>query len=225
MYCLLQNMDHWYGLMSYAILEMESTTANVDKISYTPCPIPTTESYKFLEMGLGKQRRIDHISPDGNCLFRLLSKELLGHEKFPHLMRQILMKFIKENDSKFRAYVIGESVENHCKRIENLGEWGTQAEIFAAATILKIQIFVFTCKPGSQEYHWLCYKPLGRGYSVSKCPTSVQKLWKLTPPSNYHIELIHSFQNHFDRVAPSDLTCTSMEKAPHLSDTVDFITL
>ena len=42
--------------MSYAILGMESTTANVDKISYTPCIVPTTESYKlnFLEMGLGK---------------------------------------------------------------------------------------------------------------------------------------------------------------------------
>ena len=125
MYCLLQNMDHWYGLKPFAILGMESTTANVDKISCAPCPVPTTESYKFLEMGLGKQCRIDYISPNGNCLFRLLSKELLGHEKFHHLMRQILMKFIKENDSKFRAYVIGESVENHCKRIENLGEWGT----------------------------------------------------------------------------------------------------
>ena len=69
------------------------------------------------------------------------------------------MKFIKENDSRFRAYVIGQSVENHCKQIENLGEWGTQAETFAAATILKIQIllFIFTCTPGSQEYHWLCY--------------------------------------------------------------------
>ena len=99
------------------------------------------------------------------------------------------------------------------------GEWGTQAEILAAPTILKIQIFVFTCKPWSQEYHWLCYKPLGRGYSVSKCPTSVRKLWKLTSPSNYHNELMHSFQNHSDRVAFLDLTCTSMEKAPHLSDT------
>ena len=57
------------------------------------------------------------------------------------------MKFIKENDSKLRAYVIGESVENHCKWIENLGEWGTQAEIFAAATVLKIQMFVFTWEP------------------------------------------------------------------------------
>ena len=30
--------------------------------------------------------------------------------------------------------------------MENLGEWGTQAEIFAIATLLKIQIFVFTVR-------------------------------------------------------------------------------
>ena len=65
------------------------------------------------------------------------------------------MKFIEENDSKFRAYDIRESVENHCKWIENLGEWGTHAEIFAAATLLKIQILVFTWELGGQEYQSL----------------------------------------------------------------------
>ena len=79
----------------------------------------------------------------------------------------------------------------------------SQAEIFAAA-INTIEN-AFPCQPGSQEYHWPCYKPLRRDYSVSKCPNSVRKLWKLTPPSNYHSELIHSFQNHFDQIAPSDL--------------------
>ena len=49
------------------------------------------------------------------------------------------MKYIKENNGKFRAYVIGESVD-HCKWIEKLGEWRrTQAEIFAVTTLLKIQ--------------------------------------------------------------------------------------
>ena len=73
-------------LTSYAILGMESTAENVDKISYAPRPIPTTETYKILEMGLGKQHRIDYIRPNGNCLFRSLSKKLLGHEKFNHLI-------------------------------------------------------------------------------------------------------------------------------------------
>ena len=76
--------------MSYAILGIESITDNVDKISYTPCIVPTTESYKFLEIGLGKRCSIDYISPNENCLFRSLSKKLLGQEKFHHLIWQIL---------------------------------------------------------------------------------------------------------------------------------------
>ena len=72
--------------MSDIIRNIESTAANVDKISYAPCPIPITESYNILEMGLGKQRRIDYIRPNGNCFFRSLSKKLLGHEKFHHLI-------------------------------------------------------------------------------------------------------------------------------------------
>ena len=179
-----------------------STAANVDKISYAPCPILTTESYKSLEMSLGKHRRIDHISPDGNCLFRSLSKELLGHEKFHHLIRQILIQFIKENDSKFRAYVNGESVANHCKQIENLGEWGTQAEIFAAATLLKIQIFIFTCQPGSQEYHWLCYKPLGEVALLVSVPPVYKNCGSLhlqvitTLNSYIHFKIISTVLHH-----------------------------
>ena len=73
-------------------------------------------------MSLRKYHRIDHISPDEKCSFRSVSKELLGHEKFHHLIQKILIQFIDENDSKFRAYVNGESVAKHCKQIENLGE-------------------------------------------------------------------------------------------------------
>ena len=213
-------------LVCSAVFGMENTTRNIDGSSYTLCPIPNTESYQKLEMYLGKLRRIDHIKPDGNCLFRSLAKELLGHEKFHHLIRDILIKFIKENESIFSAYVFDDSLESHCKRIQNLGEWGTQTEIFAAATLLHTEIYVFTWQEANQRYQWHCYKPItSHQCSIGTCPTSVQKLWKLQPPANYHVELIHSFQTHFDRVSPSDLTCTSMENAPCLSTDAHFIQL
>ena len=131
-------------LVSYTMLGKEGTATNIDNISYTLCPIPSTKSYKSLEIALGEQRRIDHIKPDGNCLFRSLLKELLGHEKFHHIVQQVIVEFIKGNKHKFRAYITEESVESHCKQLENLGEWGTQAEIFAAATLLKVQISIYT---------------------------------------------------------------------------------
>ena len=158
------------------------TLATVSIISLPPCELlqfmdVPTWAKGFKKVGLyyegyiaatisllEKQRRIDYISPDGNCLW---------------WMGDTGWDFCSSND------------------IENTN----------------ICIHLQTMK------RWFCYKPLGRDYSVSKCPTNVQKLWKLTPPSKCHIELIHSFQNHSDRIAPLDLTCTSMEKAPHLSDT------
>jgi len=117
----------------------------------------------------------------------------LAHEKFHHLIRDILIKFMK-------------------------------VEVLAAAALLKTEIFIFTWQAANQRYQWLCYKPItSHQCSVSTCPATVQKLWKLQPPVNYHIELIHfSFQNHFDRVSSSDLTCTSMENTPHLSSDVEF---
>ena len=212
-------------LVCSAIFGMENVTRFVDKFSYTVCPIPNSESYRKLEMYLGNSCRIDHIKPDGNCLFRALAKELLGHEKFHYLIREILMKFIKENKHAFSAYVFDESLEKHCERTQNLGEWGTQAEIFAAATLLKAEIYVLTWQEFNHKYQWLCYKPISTSQQccVGTCSTTIQKLWKLQPPVNYHVELIHSFQTHFDRVAPSDLLCTSIENTPHLSSNVDFI--
>ena len=122
--------------------------------------------------------------------------------------------------------MFGGSVKDHCKQMKNLGEWGTQAEIFAMATLLKLPIFVFTFETNSQQYHWLCYKPIAYNLCIANnCSDNVKKVWKLVPPTNYHIELIHSFQTHFDRVAPSNLTCISMENAPRLRDTADYIEL
>ena len=81
--------------MCYALLGMDTTATSIDILSYTLTPVP--RSYDNLEKILGKQRRIDYITPDGNCLFRSLSKEILGHQKFHRLIRQYILEFMKEN--------------------------------------------------------------------------------------------------------------------------------
>ena len=46
-------------------------------------PPPTTESYKAILTSLEQQNHtIDNIQGDGNCMFRSLSKELFGSEKY-----------------------------------------------------------------------------------------------------------------------------------------------
>ena len=179
---------------------------NVTEARCTLCPPPDTQGYKELQMMLGKQRRIDYIQGYRDCLFRALSKEMLGHEKFHYLIRQILTKFIKENGRQFEGYVFEGTIEAHCKRMENLGNWGTQVENLAAAKLLRTEIYIFSKELDSQKYHWLRYKPISQKCTVNNCSEEIQRLSKLLPPKGYHIELIHSFEIHFDRAAPSALS-------------------
>ena len=101
----------------------------------------------------------------------------------------------------------------HVAKMANLGQWGTQVELFGAATMLRIEIYVFSKMPNCPTYKWLCYKPQLMSQN-SPLTEATQKIFKLTAPRGYHIELIHSFGNHFDRVTPSDLLLTSMEAVP-----------
>ena len=97
-----------------------------------------------------------------------------------------------------------------------LGQRGTQVEIFGAANLLKMEIHVFSKVPNSTSYNWICYKPQPMPKKLST--EILQKIYRLNPPKGYHIEMIHSFENHFDRLAPSDLLLTSMEVAPENSN-------
>ena len=121
---------------------------------------PPDTGYKLLQNMLGKQWRIDFIQADGNCLFRALSKEILGPETFHHLIRQTLIQFIWEDGHLFQKYVFSGTLEAHCKKMECIGYWGSQVEINAAANLLKANIYIFCKQPNSQRYHhWICYQP------------------------------------------------------------------
>ena len=87
--------------LSLALLGIDKTADNVNVARCILHPPPDTEGYKLLQNMLRKQWRIDFIQADNNCLFRALSKEILGHEKFHHLIRQTLIQFIRENGHLF----------------------------------------------------------------------------------------------------------------------------
>ena len=203
--------------LSLVLLGVEKTANNVHETKCILHPPPETEGYKGLQSMLGKLQRIDYIQPDGNCFFRAVSKEVLGHEKFHYLIRQILIQFIKENARVFQKYLFEGTLEAHCKKMECIGCWGTQVEINAAATLLKTSIYVFSRQSNIKKtYEWMCYQPSRENYTVHQCSSEIKKIIRLQPPKGCHIELIHSFECHFDRVAPSNLSLTSMENAPTL---------
>ena len=213
--------------LSLALLGSEMTADYIHETRCTLIPPPNTDGYKVLQNMLGKQRRIDYIQGDGNCLFRALSKEILGHEKFHHTIRQILIQHTRINSDYFQKYVFTGTLEAHCRKMENIGCWGSQVEIYAAANLFKVEIYIFCKKPDSQYYHWICYQPSQQLHKPEKCSYKVNKILQLSPPKGYHIELINTLECHFDRVAPSNLLLTSMDIAPELqsaTSTVDLST-
>ena len=123
-------------------------------------PPPSTKVYNDLQKVVGKQRRIDCIQRDGNCLFRAMSKELLGHEKFHYLIRLLLVQFITANSTQFQEYHNEGKIEAHASRMSNLCVWGTSVELYSAATLFKTDIYVLSKQPNSPQYKWLCYHPL-----------------------------------------------------------------
>ena len=54
--------------LSLALLGVHKTADNVSQARCLLHPPPDTEGYKLVQSLLGKQRRIDYIQPDGNCL-------------------------------------------------------------------------------------------------------------------------------------------------------------
>ncbi len=119
---------HEVMVRSYRRQSLLGSEKTADHIHETRCiinPAPNTEGYKLFQNMLGKQRRIDYIQADGNCLFRALSKEILGHEKFHHTVRQMLIRHTRES---IQRYVFDGTLDAHCKKMEAIGYWGTQVE-------------------------------------------------------------------------------------------------
>ncbi len=127
--------------ISLSLLGSEKTADHIHETRCIINPAPNTEGYKLFQNMLGKQRRIDYIQADGNCLFRALSKEILGHEKFHHAVRQMLIRHTRESSHLFQRYVFNGTLEAHCKKMEAIGYWSTQVEIYAAANLLKTDIY------------------------------------------------------------------------------------
>jgi len=47
-------------------------------------------------------------------------KEILGHQKFCHLIQRMIVDFMKQNEEVFNAYIFGESFKAHRQQMEIL---------------------------------------------------------------------------------------------------------
>ena len=146
---------------------------------------------------------INTTVPDGNCLFRSLSKALLGTEKYHYLIRTRLLGFVYANSNIFmphiqQRYQSQVEVRQYCLAMDASGVWGTELEILAAATMLQAPVYTYT-QTNSKSYQWLRYLPLSSAHSVTcKYHDSVQRLVHMIKPADYHLELFHFNSSHYD---------------------------
>jgi OTU domain-containing protein 5 len=85
---------------------------------------------------------------DGNCLFRSISDQLYGDEKYYDDIRKLCMDYIEHEKIFFQDYVAGD-IEEYIEKKRRDGEWGDDIEIQAISEIYArpIEIYAFESKP------------------------------------------------------------------------------
>ena len=110
---------------------------------------------------------------DGNCLFRSLSYVVLGVQTYHRTLRNQITHFMCVNESTM-CRVDFKPMSDYLKqtKMENCGTWGTEAEIFAFATITNTTVYVYCSCSGRDEdidgYNWLPYKLVSDGEPEEK---------------------------------------------------------
>lgn len=142
-------------------------------------------------------RRLDRTKPDGNCLFRSLSKQLCHNAEYHNILRVLITEYAATNSELFSGWTIQNlSFEEHLRRMKNQGVWGSHLEIKAAATLFNKTIYVVSDSLVPGECRWEAFSPfLVRNAQVneSKFTVTNHKSW---------LEIAYSGQCHYDGVIP-----------------------
>lgn len=141
-------------------------------------------------------RGIVPILGDGNCLFRALSKLTYGSEEWHSFMRQTLVEFVSLNHEVFQSYCT-EDITDHLSKTKHDRRWGTHVELQAAASLLKLPIYVFTQKSGSGDYYWEIFKPMKEPLKLPD--SAIEK-----PQGVDHYEICHTLGCHYDIIILGD---------------------
>lgn len=181
------------------------------RLCLSPPTTQTASHYvaaQVLPMLHSQGRIVDAMLPDGNCLFRALSKALFGVQSGHSKIRNLLVSFIETNNQVFAGLCNG-SIETHCSRMRKASTFGTQAELQAAASLFQSYIFVFDKPSDDRGWGWMRYKPFSKeklSYSICLPP----------PPDGFRIKILYDEVGaHFDLIVPK-LIGTQFLEAPEM---------
>ena len=155
------------------------------------------ETMQMVSFLTASGRRFDLAKPDGNCLFRALSKQLCGDPENNGLLREVLTNYVSSNPTLFSGWTTDcQSIEQHVTEMKRQGQWGSQLEIKAAATLFKKTIYVATDSLVQGECRWVAFPPFP-DQTVTNTDTKFN-VSNLKP----WLELAYTNGCHYDGVIP-----------------------
>ena len=206
----------------WSVLQAFVPTSKLDYSTLAPgniTPPPTTsKDYGIIQEALQQQnRQLDSIKGDGNCLFRSISKELLGNEKYHTMIRGIIVDFTEQNSDLFKCLLFSGTMAEPCKEMRQWGKWGSHIELQALSCLLQVEVYIFSPKRQGAGYEWGLFKPQSIPHSKLTFPHCVDSINK---SEHYHMELCYTFAVHYDRVVPRDLLLSVLPEPPQLNTSV-----
>ena len=167
-----------------------------------PYPFPSNPTQIFQAALF--PRAASATSGDGHCLFRGFSQYFFGHEHFHGFIRRRICQFMFENERYFKDFVSPTPLHNYLQIMQstsgNRESWGTHTEIFAVATIIQKNVFVF-CQYG-RKWTWTKFVPL---FTMENKP--------VVP----YVTLLHTV-DHYQLVKPLDSFCSCYLDPPSLTN-------
>ena len=130
--------------------------------------------------------------------FRAVSLIIHGtQDKHLHI-RESLMTFVERNTNVFQAYVKpGTSIAEHITTMRREGTWGTELELFAAASFCQLPFHVCWLHAETREYKWLEFPP--------EDPAQLTfEGGRPEKPALRHAELCNTNGDHYDTVITID---------------------
>lgn len=103
------------------------------------------------------------------------------------------------NQDLLKCFVLSGTLSDHLELMKSNRVWGTQVELYAAATLFMLPILL--CLYSKRDsYKWIVYHPVSSSsaitYPLEKEPVTMHYL--------HHLELINTSGNHFDIIVDKD---------------------
>ncbi len=133
-----------------------SSAWQTEKTSFLDLPLMQEHSFQdpFQFPITQPPTECEPIEKDGNCLFRALSFFVTGSQDFHIFLRETICNFLESN------FELMDLEPNYVasSKMRSSSTWGTDMEIFAAASLLNTRIFVYT--EFGPSWKWLLHSPL-----------------------------------------------------------------